>query len=173
MPAQQPWRPRGLFVINEYVGPDRFQWDDKTNQLMNDLLQTLPERYRIEPLTGEVRQHVGRVSVEAVVAVDPSEAIHSADILQACAERFELVEQREFGGALLQFLLAEIVANFDPDSEEDRERLLALVETENQLIASGELKPWFVFAVYRRAGRRARAAQTSRSTTQMPVPALQ
>jgi GT2 family glycosyltransferase/ubiquinone/menaquinone biosynthesis C-methylase UbiE/glycosyltransferase involved in cell wall biosynthesis len=142
--------PSGLFVINEYVGPDRFQWNDTVDRSMNELLQSLPEKYRIEPLTGQLRNRVARVSAEQVIAVDPSEAVHSSEILAACAARFDVVEMREFGGTLLQFALAEIIANFDPEDAEDAERLRTLVWRERELIKSGEIGSDFVFAVYRK-----------------------
>jgi SAM-dependent methyltransferase len=141
--------PEGLFVINEYVGPDRFQWSDDIQQRMDALLATLPARYRAELHDRSIRERVARLSEAAVMAVDPSEAIHSSQIISACAERFELVEKREFGGTLLQFMLAEIAANFDPDSEEDRTRMLGLMRTEQDLIRRGEIASTFVFAIYR------------------------
>ncbi len=142
--------PNGLFVINEYVGPDRFQWDDVTQQLMASMLQRLPERYRIEPLTGTVRSQASRVTAEQVIAVDPSEAIHSSQILRECASRFDVVEKREFGGTLLAFGLAEIIANFDPDSEQDVSILNELIEYEESLILNGTLKSDFAVAVYKK-----------------------
>lgn len=145
-------RPGGLFVINEYVGPDRFQWTDATERLMNQILGLLPERYRTDPVSGHVKSIMVRPTPEQVIAVDPSEAIHSADILRACSERFDLIERRDFGGTLLQFLLADIVASFDPDDARDvaQLRLLSMMETE--LIRSGAIESAFVFAVYRRPG---------------------
>jgi hypothetical protein len=46
-------------------------------------------------------------------------------------------------------MLAEIAANFDPDSEEDRTRMLGLMRTEQDLIRRGEIASTFVFAIYR------------------------
>lgn len=142
-------RPDGLFVINEYVGPDRFQWSDTTERLMNQILSLLPERYRTDPVSGHVKSVMVRPTPDQVVAVDPSEAIHSADILRACAERFDLVERRDFGGTLLQFMLADIVATFDPDDARDVAQLRLLTMMETELIRSGMLESSFVFAVYR------------------------
>ena len=144
-------RPGGHFVINEYIGPDRFQWSDDVNRLMNEWLLKLPPRYRIEPASGTVRNHVHRLTVEEVVAVDPSEAIHSSKILAACAARFELIEARDFGGTLLQFMLAEIIANFDPDEPDDVQILKQLVRAEADLIETHAIEQSFVFAVYRKA----------------------
>jgi SAM-dependent methyltransferase len=144
---------RGRLVINEYVGPDRFQWSDEVERLMNAMLALLPESMRRDPRGGPMKVTVQRTPPEQVIAVDPSEAIHSSRILAACAERFELVERRDFGGTLLQFLLAEIAANFDPADELDVALLRLMALMERELIDAGALASDFVFAVYRtRAG---------------------
>lgn len=139
----------GLFVINEYVGPDRFQWSDEVVRLMNQFVDVLPPSYRVDPASGVVKGMIRRVSPQQVIDADPSEAIHSSRILDACAERFDLVERCDFGGTLLEFALADIVANFDPDDERDAAllRLMALAEAE--LIRAGAIESTFVFAVYR------------------------
>lgn len=142
--------PDGLLVINEYVGPDRFQWSDEAQRLMNAMLVLLPESYRRDPENGALKSVIQRVDPQAVIALDPSEAIHSGDILEALSARFECLEQRAFGGTLLQFLLADIASNFDPDDERDVAllRLMTLLETE--LIRCAAVASNFVYAVYRR-----------------------
>lgn len=142
--------PDGLLVINEYVGPDRFQWNDEVQRLMNAMLQLLPEGLRRNPDDGAIKHEMRRVDPQAVIDLDPSEAIHSSAIVDACAARFDLVEMRRFGGTLLQFMLADIIANFDPDDERDTAllRLMTLLETE--LIRCGAIESDFVYAVYRR-----------------------
>jgi hypothetical protein len=44
-------RREGLFVVNEYVGPARFQWLDKTQDPMNRILELHPEEYMVNPGT--------------------------------------------------------------------------------------------------------------------------
>ncbi|MFO1328292.1 MAG: glycosyltransferase [Rubrivivax sp.] len=140
----------GFLVINEYVGPDRFQWSDEAERLMNAILERLPAGHRLHPDSGEPKLRMQRVDPQQVIALDPSEAIHSGDILPALAQRFELVESRPFGGTLLQFLLADIAANFDPEDSRDVAllRLMSLLEAE--LVRCGAIGSDFVYAVYRR-----------------------
>ncbi len=140
----------GLLVINEYVGPDRFQWSDEAERLMNAMLALLPDSHRRDPDSGALKTQMRRADPQAVIALDPSEAIHSGAIVQACAARFETVERRDFGGTLLQFMLADIAANFDPDEPRDVAllRLMSLLETE--LIRCGAIDSDFIYAVYRR-----------------------
>jgi SAM-dependent methyltransferase len=148
----------GVLAINEYVGPDRFQWSDEAERLMNAVLGLLPDSHRRDSANGRFKGVMRRVSPQEVVALDPSEAIHSADIVAALAARFECVEYRPFGGTLLQFLLADIAASFDPADERDVAllRLMTLLETE--LIRCGVIGSDFVYAVYRRSHACADAA---------------
>jgi SAM-dependent methyltransferase len=146
----------GLIVINEYVGPDRFQWSDEAERLMNEILDRLPMTHRRHPDDGSIKQAMQRVNPQAVIDLDPSEAIHSAAILDALDARFENVEMREFGGTLLQFLLADIAVNFDPDDIRDVALLRMMTLLETELIRCGAIGSDFVYAVYkhREAGDR-------------------
>lgn len=142
--------PDGLFVINEYVGADRFQWNDEVQRLMDAVLQRLPERLRRHPDSGALKQHMQRTPAAEVIALDPSEAIHASRIVAACEARFAVVERRDFGGTLLQFLLADIAANFDPAADGDVALLRLLTLLEMELVRAGAIASDFVFAVYRR-----------------------
>jgi SAM-dependent methyltransferase len=142
--------PDGWLVINEYVGADRFQWSDEAERLMNAILQRLPSSHRLHPDTDAPKLRMQRVDPQAVIALDPSEAIHSGDILAALEARFDCVERRDFGGTLLQFLLADIAANFDPDEARDVSLLQLLSLLEAELIRAGVIGSDFVYAVYRR-----------------------
>jgi 2-polyprenyl-3-methyl-5-hydroxy-6-metoxy-1,4-benzoquinol methylase len=112
-------RPGGLVFVNEYIGPARFQWLDKTEYLMNRILEVLPEDKRLNPFNGFVKERIDRAPPEAIVETDPSESIRSDEIVQLLESRFELLHRADFGGTLLQFLLADIAANFSPDEPMD------------------------------------------------------
>jgi SAM-dependent methyltransferase len=143
-------RPDGLLVLVEYVGPNRFQWDDKTQRLMDQLLSIIPRPYRTslrEP--GIVKEQVQRPAVDQVVTVDPSEAVRSADILPVLERSFEIVYRANLGGTLLQFLLADIVGNFRVDVPHDAALLKFLILFEETLIKEAIIPSDFVMAVAR------------------------
>jgi SAM-dependent methyltransferase len=128
-------KPTGLFVMNEYIGPTKFQLPPAQLTLINDLLGILPARYRRMirdgARTNEIKQEHHIHPLEWFERYDPSEAVRSADLLSVLQDYFEIVEIKSYGGTLLHFLLENIVGNFDNSKEEDRAwlRMLEYFET--------------------------------------------
>jgi len=86
-------------------------------------------------------------NLHSVMAVDPSEAIRSAEIVPVLKSHFDIDECRPLGGSILQFLLADIAGNFLTD---DGERLLAMLFTiEDTLSDLGDLPSDFAYIVAR------------------------
>lgn len=186
-------KPGGLFVLNEYVGPNRFQFPPRQRQVIQSCFDLLPcdyrrltcqsvEQYRTASrrqdwpwlvrrlvdklrdgdLIGAVRRQLQRrwflrrgvrpvrsgpdlPSARSVQAVDPSEAIRSADILPLLRHYFEIVDLKPLGGTILQFLLADIAGNFQDDTGE---RLLEMLfAIEDELVACGDLDSDFAYIV--------------------------
>lgn len=140
-------RPGGLLVVNEYIGPARFQWLDKTEYLMNRMLDVLPEDKKLNPFNGFVKERMDRAPAEVIAESDPSESIRSDEIVQLLEARFEILYRADFGGTLLQFLLADIAANFSPDDPKDVALLDLLSLFEEVLIAERVLPSDFAFFV--------------------------
>jgi SAM-dependent methyltransferase len=133
-------RPGGLFVVNEYVGPARFQWLEKTQEVMNRVLEVLPEDYRVNPRNGFVKERMDRASPEEIAGVDPSESIRSDEIPELLRSRFDVVYHADFGGTINQFLLADIAANFRDDDPKDV-ALLDLISLLEELLLAEEILP--------------------------------
>jgi SAM-dependent methyltransferase len=139
--------PGGLFVLNEYVGPARFQFPDERLPLMNNLLAVLPESHRRSLRNGIVRADVQRPSEKDVYKVDPSESIRSDEIMGLVRDRFEIVYQADFGGTLLQFVLADIAGNFDPAEPRDVALIDLIGLYERTLLEQGVLPSDFTDVV--------------------------
>jgi SAM-dependent methyltransferase len=148
-------RPRGVFHLNEFVGPTRFQWTDAQLRLVNDFLDALPPRLRRVP-DGSLKGAMRRPGIDEMIAADPTEAVRSADLVAALDPFFKVVEERRTGGALLHLALGDIAQNFDPESAEDRAILLELFALEDRAMADGTIGSDFavVTAVPRRWRRR-------------------
>ncbi len=137
----------GLFVINEYVGPARFQFPDDRLPLMNKLLATIPESYRRSLRDGYLKDEVLRPNAKEVKRVDPSESIRSDEIMGLLEERFETVYKADFGGTLLQFVLSDIAGNFDPADPRDVALVDLICLYEETLIEHGVLPSDFTYVV--------------------------
>lgn len=189
-------KPGGLFILNEYVGPSRFQFPPAQRQAIQACLDLLPPAYRrLSPqvaqarLSGRGEQRVlppglpqrmldkwrdgdllaavGRrlrllraartgaalekitaslPTARSVIAVDPSEAVRSAEIAPVLRQHFDIVEYKPLGGNILQFLLADIAGNFDGDAAGAR-LLEMLFAIEDALMDAGHLDSDFAYIV--------------------------
>lgn len=142
-------KPGGYFIINEFVGPNQFQWTDVQLEHCQRLLEEIPETYRQMIREPGVKHSVERPTIEFMNGYDPTEAIRSADIITELEKQFELVERRDFGGTLLHLVLDNIAGNLS-DSDEGKSILRNLFAEEQRLIASGEIDSDFTLLVARK-----------------------
>jgi 2-polyprenyl-3-methyl-5-hydroxy-6-metoxy-1,4-benzoquinol methylase len=110
-------RPDGLVVVDEFVGPTRFQWTDAQLAAANDLLAQLPAARR-RLADGRTKQRVIRPSRMSMVLDDPSEAVDAAALLPGLRRVFDVVEERPYGGTVLHIALSGIAHNFLADDDE-------------------------------------------------------
>jgi len=115
----------GLLVIQEFIGPNQFQWTDKQLEIANKVLSILPERLRINPETGDIITRVKRPTIADMNISDPSEAIRAKEIIPVLEKIFKIKTIRHFGGSFYNLLLGEIIGNFNHDDEKD----MALLKT--------------------------------------------
>ena len=115
--------PDGLFVVDEFVGPTRFQWTDGQLEAANALLAQLPEDRR-RLADGRIKHRVVRPSRLSMVLDDPSEAVDAAALLPGLRRHFEVVEERPYGGTVLHIAFSGIAHNFRDQEPET----LALLE---------------------------------------------
>lgn len=146
--------PGGLFIVDEFVGPTRFQWTDRQIQEAQAVLDRFPDRYRQMGAAG-AKTEVFRPSVLWMLMTDPSEAIDSSRIPQALHDRFEVLEERPYGGAVLHLALADIAQNFTDDDDPVAAALLSeAFDKEDRLMADGVVGSDFVTYVCRERGDR-------------------
>jgi SAM-dependent methyltransferase len=145
-------RPEGTLVVNEYAGPDRFQFSDDVLVIMNRLLRCLPVE-----LNGGIEER-SRPTVAEMIANDPTEAVRSADLIPMLSSRFDIIERKDIGGTILQHLLYEIVENFRFAVPRERSLLEMLCTIEAMLVDQGSIPSDFVLLAGRRRGSRVAAA---------------
>jgi 2-polyprenyl-3-methyl-5-hydroxy-6-metoxy-1,4-benzoquinol methylase len=143
-------RPDGLLVVNEYIGPDRFQWTKEQLHLTTVLLSLLPEKYRRLWNSSRIKQRIHRPSKMYMLSSDPTEAAHSSEIPACLDTMFTRLEWKPIGGTVLQLLFTGIAHNFLQEDANSRRWLRICFAAEDAWLASGILSSDFVIAVYRK-----------------------
>lgn len=133
-------------VLNEYVGPDRFQFSDDVLGIMNLLLAALGAPPRRRP------------GVEEMIANDPTEAVRASELLRFTREWFDVREEKLLGGTILQHMLYEIVQNFRFEVPRERSALDMLCTIESMLVDAGRIPSDFVLVAARKKGGRVERA---------------
>jgi SAM-dependent methyltransferase len=140
--------PGGLLIVDDYVGPARFQWSDAQLEIINRLLACLP-RDLLTDLTaadGRSKRRVERPDAAGFAAAHPTEAVRSSEILACLDARFERVEVRPYGGAIYHQLFSRIMGNFT-----DRPDLVrVLMEADALLTEAGAVPSDYLWGVWRR-----------------------
>lgn len=132
----------GILVVNEYVGPSRFQWTDEQIRIVNHLLGTIPAPYR-KNSNGTIKKRVYRPGRLSMYLSDPSEAAESDRIEPELYKRFTVLEKQEYGGTILQLLFKDIAGNFINDNPETKQLLRHIFNTEDELLKSKKINSDF------------------------------
>ena len=144
--AARRWlRPGGVVMAQEYIGPNRFQWTDAQIEAgSNALAEIVPDEHKVH------HDQVCRVPPEEIAALDPSEAVRSAEILSTAESAGLACEAYvSAGGALLQPVLMNQIHTFDPQDWSHNLILMRLFEAEDRLLRAGTLKDDFAMFVLR------------------------
>ena len=96
-----------------------------------------------------VKAEVMFPSPRDVVAGDSSEAVRSSEIVGVLQSQFEVVERKDWGGNLIQFLLSGIAGNFDDQDSTAQSLLRLLLEIEETLLQAGEFESDYAYIVAR------------------------
>lgn len=139
-------KPNGIFVLNEYVGPARFQLSERQVALVNAALAEVPEDLRRRP-DGSLKDSFVPASLRDIIGHDPSEAVRSNRIIPLLRRSFPSVECFEYGGTILNWLLVDISQNFDSGNPDHQALLDRLYAAERDALAAGGLASDFAFAI--------------------------
>lgn len=140
-------RPDGVLVVNEYVGQNYLQYTERQLQLVNGLLDALPQRLRKSVLTEDHLQERLRPDLETLKREDPSESVRALEIPGLLEDRFVVSDHRNLGGTLLSPLFYELVANLEISRPGDSATVGLVAALEESLIARGELHSDYQFWV--------------------------
>jgi SAM-dependent methyltransferase len=140
-------RAGGAVIAQEYIGPSRLQWTEAQLREGSRVLRDLV------PPEHQVHHHtVERIPVAHMLAVDPSEAVRSAEILPTLrASGLEVTAVVGTGCSLLQPVLMHQIQTFDPRDWQHNLVLANLFAEEDRLLAAGTLDHDFAWLVARNA----------------------
>ena len=136
---------KGIFVMREYIGPNRIQLRPWQLLMVNLVLWLLPKRLKIQ-YDGSLKRRQGQVDIKALIEHDPSEAIRSEDIVPLMRRYFTVLHYAKTGGTLLHPLLSNIASNFE-GSREGKTALRILIYLEKILISKGIIPSDYCFAI--------------------------
>jgi len=136
----------GYFVLLEYVGPNRFQWTRGQLSVINGILRRLDPHY----LRDNTRIDLSPPKIWEFMAIDPSEAVRSEDILRLLPAYFTIEYLRNFNGTVIHplypLLNGRLTNTNSPDFDDIVRKILLM---EDLLIRLNVLSSDFVFAVCR------------------------
>lgn len=140
-------KPGGLFAMDDYVGATRFQHSPQVMAITNAVMATLPERYLRRPGADEgfVPRALALTDIDALIKIDPSEAMDSGNILPAIKKVFPAAEIIPTGGLLYFVALNDAFHNFE--AEEDLKVLDHLLKIDHAASVLTETQYAVVFAV--------------------------
>lgn len=140
-------KPDGLLLINEYVGPNRFQFPGEQIIAANEIFSKIPADKRKRWKSDKIKSRIYKPGLLRMVLSDPSEAVNSERILVKVRDRFKTLEEKPYGGNILQLVLKDISHNFINESRESTELLQYLFNAEDEYLKTVD-KSDFIFGVY-------------------------
>ena len=140
-------RDDGVLVINEFVGPSRFQWSKEQLNESNEALKILPFEYKRRLNDARVKSKNYKPGILRMIISDPSESVRSQDILNEIYKKFNIVEEKPYGGNILHLTLKDISHNFLDEDDKTVELINRLIKIEDDFLAAGNQSD-FIFGVY-------------------------
>ncbi len=125
----QVLREGGVFYMDDYVGPNRFQFDARTRRIASEVRAGLEDRLLVNPRHPDtlLPREVRNIDPRRLAEADPSEAPQSAGILDAVQAYFPDADVLRTGGVVYNQALKDALANFDDNDPSDLARLEALL----------------------------------------------
>lgn len=92
--VERSLKPEGILFLDEYMGPSRHEWSDSDWRFARAAFDALPDALKNRPNL-----------MIPLPMDDPSESIRSSAIPGTVRERFDIVEEKPYGGNILWFTL--------------------------------------------------------------------
>lgn len=131
--------PGGLLLMDDYVGPSRFQWTDEMLEIATGVRRDLPGRCLAHPRIPLLKlpRKVKRPTVEEMIRLDPSEAADSGRILEVLPRHFPGAKVILTGGVVYHLALTNVLRNLEEEDARDRAILERLLEEDDRCTDRG------------------------------------
>jgi 2-polyprenyl-3-methyl-5-hydroxy-6-metoxy-1,4-benzoquinol methylase len=138
---EQAWRalkPGGIFWVHDYIGESQFQYADDRMEIVNAIIERLPEKFRLNRINGQLMKPVVRKAPGTLVS--PFESIRSADIPKLLPRWFDVIEKREIT-TLLHLVVPVGTRSAYVENEDTRALFEILYLLDNICLKHGILAP--------------------------------
>lgn len=130
-------KPGGVLVVNDYVGPNRFQWSERGLSWASHVRSILPAHFvRDAGEPSRLLRTCARPNADAIARTDPSESADSENIIDALRYEFPSGTLWWLGGYIYHLALADLIWNFD--GTEDSPELAMCLAIDELLSSLGE-----------------------------------
>lgn len=131
--------PGGVFYMDDFVGPTRFQWSDQALKLGTRIRKILPKDFLRDPYRKGryLPRKLTRPNARRLEDSDPSEAADSSSIIQSVKEYFPNASIKLTGGLIYHATLNDILHNISESDEKDKAILELLLIIDELSLNSG------------------------------------
>ncbi len=136
----------GKLIINEYVGPNRLQYNKAQIKAINGCLGLIDKPYKQIYKTNLYKERYYGSGVLRMIISDPSECIESEDILPTIYTCFNILEEKGYGGNLLMPALKDISHHFVHLDKRNKKCLEDIFDDEDEYLKQN--KSDFIFGIY-------------------------
>lgn len=118
-------KPDGLFLHNDYIGPQRNQYAKEEWIKMNEINSLLPIQYK---------KGLGYPDVQQMMKDDPTEAINSCHIIPTIYKLFDIEYHKKSGGAIAYEILTHNNNLFNLNIEERKKWVQKIMEYDGEYL---------------------------------------
>jgi 2-polyprenyl-3-methyl-5-hydroxy-6-metoxy-1,4-benzoquinol methylase len=131
-------RPGGVLWIHDYIGETQFQYDEERLNIVNKILDILPNRFHEDLVNQRRMSQLARPKPGKLIS--PFEAIRSGDIMPIFLDKFDILEKYESDSILGLVCPVGTRSNY-LQNEESQAIFELLYYMDNLLIEKGIISP--------------------------------
>ena len=143
-------KPGGIWIVLDYIGPNRLQYNQVQVAEINRMLSAIPARFRTRYWSASIKKRVDASGFLFMMLTKPFEAPQSREILPALQTRMKTVDLFELGGTILAPLLEDIEVNFAEPDPQGAEILRKCIRFEQELLTAHRLSSDYVLGIFQK-----------------------